>query len=1405
MVIFNLLNSASKRFIKRHRGTGNSLDAISFHVPLNFSERMSLVCQENLLIMHLILIENLKVFPLTKLFLFFAFFVACTTSSSPAQFTAASFPEGWAVNTASMGGKPEYMVIDDPAASHDGNICVYLKGHLMTNSNIYVSDGDEIEVSFYAKDPEEKNVGASLYLYNMKSPGSISNIGGLAIVTAKAGKEWTKVEGRVVIPAESGGKRINAVRVAISTTGAYLDSAWITHLKTSELKNFMDAFLEGTRKEAKSDWKGALKDFNVSLQLLGDEKEKSLAKEKIKEIEERISIEEAREKGEKTFVKTDVLVKEGDYKKAVAEFEKMKNIQGMKFVKEIALFNIADIYAGQKDYAGVHKTYREIFDLPGLTGYYLVYGLFRQSEVFLEQKEYQQARNLYAQAAEVKGASENHLFMSKILTADTYRYERNYSKARNIYEALLMEQETSNFPHESYRRDLIDRLENIEELQNGQEEKNLRQKRAERVNIPKYALYVSLEGSDASPGTKEKPFATIKRVQEEVRRIKAEKGIPEGGIAVCLREGKYFITESIVFGKEDSGTENSPVVYRSYPGEEVRIIGGRDITGFFSTVTDPEILKRLPEKTRAKVMVADLKAEGITDYGEIPNGGGSYSSVTSSAMELFFNGKPMPLARWPKEGWLHTEDVIPGVRGKFTYPEDYVKRFKKWMSEEKDIRAVGFFENTWNRHRVGVVSIDTEKRIISLAPTDKFGRDDPNLIVRKDRAYYFENVLSELSAPGEFYIDRETGKLYFYPPGTPSKSEVLVSTLNAPLIKFNDTSNVVFFGLTLEATMRDALEIKGGTSNLIAGCKIRNTGKDGIRIEDGWNHEVIGCDIYHTAQGGILILNSRDDEWKKLIPHRHVVENNHIHHFNRFDGGYRPAVSITSHSIGTRISHNLMHDSPHQAINFTCNDHIIEFNEIYDVLYEPTDAGAIYTYGEPRYLMNRGNVMRYNFLHHITQQSSPTKATGVVGIYVDCLNGGMTSLGNILHLCSERAMLANGPDTRIENSLFINNNMNITFVDTSWILGEKRVNIAMPPLQDIYRKARYKQPPWSFRYPQMVKIFEDRTPVGRIERNSVKRNICTNIPFITKPGSVILEDNFLGDNREKEKPLFTDASRMDFRIRPGDPVFGITSVEPIPLEKIGLYEDPLRASWPVERTQAGKYFKKESFSETPAQASSGSPFPPLKKVSEPLEYTVKRRTVPIKIDGKLDAEEWEGDKSRAVRIEQQLDTGKKANAKGFAWLLYDDEYLYIGIENIPDSTVKADPADFLSSSEITIEGQFSTKTLWWKGLPLGPLYTFTGYPNGRVTVHNISGIPPAEFMNLENWIEYKAFITNPEKGHWTAEWKIPLSDISISPETVKTSRFNIGGPAKNNVWFGWVATGGSLWRVDNGGILRFAR
>ena len=91
-------------------------------------------------------------------------------------------------------------------------------------------------------------------------------------------------------------------------------------------------------------------------------------------------------------------------------------------------------------------------------------------------------------------------------------------------------------------------------------------------------FYVASRGSDANPGTPEKPFATVAKAQEAVRgRIAAGLG---SDLTVRIRGGTYRIEKTLVFGPRDSGTDEHAVTYAAGPGEEVIISGGRSITGW---------------------------------------------------------------------------------------------------------------------------------------------------------------------------------------------------------------------------------------------------------------------------------------------------------------------------------------------------------------------------------------------------------------------------------------------------------------------------------------------------------------------------------------------------------------------------------------------------------------------------------------------------------------------------------------------------------------------------------------------------------------------------------------------------------------------------------------------------------
>ena len=102
-------------------------------------------------------------------------------------------------------------------------------------------------------------------------------------------------------------------------------------------------------------------------------------------------------------------------------------------------------------------------------------------------------------------------------------------------------------------------------------------------------LYVAPSGQDSNPGTRQAPLATLAAARDRVRQIKAEQ--PGEAIQVVFAAGSYMLSEPVRFTAEDSGSVQAPIVYRAWPGAEVRFTGGVAV-GNWGPVTDQAILDR---------------------------------------------------------------------------------------------------------------------------------------------------------------------------------------------------------------------------------------------------------------------------------------------------------------------------------------------------------------------------------------------------------------------------------------------------------------------------------------------------------------------------------------------------------------------------------------------------------------------------------------------------------------------------------------------------------------------------------------------------------------------------------------------------------------------------------------------
>ena len=170
-------------------------------------------------------------------------------------------------------------------------------------------------------------------------------------------------------------------------------------------------------------------------------------------------------------------------------------------------------------------------------------------------------------------------------------------------------------------------------------------------------LYVSPAGKDqwsgrlASPNkdSSDGPFATLQKARDAIRALRTSTGLPEFGVTVWLTPGTHSLEQGLELTAEDSGQADKLIVYRAVTEGRARVSGGRTVTGW-RKVEDPAILARLDPAARGNVLQADLKAQGIADFGRFRSRGFGRTAVPA-ALELFFKDQPMILAQWPNTGF----------------------------------------------------------------------------------------------------------------------------------------------------------------------------------------------------------------------------------------------------------------------------------------------------------------------------------------------------------------------------------------------------------------------------------------------------------------------------------------------------------------------------------------------------------------------------------------------------------------------------------------------------------------------------------------------------------------------------------------------------------------------------------
>ncbi|MBN2477312.1 MAG: right-handed parallel beta-helix repeat-containing protein [Pirellulales bacterium] len=643
---------------------------------------------------------------------------------------------------------------------------------------------------------------------------------------------------------------------------------------------------------------------------------------------------------------------------------------------------------------------------------------------------------------------------------------------------------------------------------------------------PAVTFHVAPDGSDTADGSGVNPFRTLEKARDAVRALKQshEGKLPKGGVWVVVHGGAYPVQQTLSLTAEDSGTAETPVVYQAQPGK-APVFGGGVRIKTWKPISDVGLREKLDPSVRGQVFEADLRALGVKDLGD--------ATALRRSPELFCGGVPQTLARWPNEGFIKTGEVlgketfkvwnsISGCRdGKFRYLEDCPGRW----TDESDVRLYGYWFWDWYEEYQKVASIDPAGRTFTLAPPySQYG-------YRQDQRYFAVNLFCELDRPGEWYLDRRSGMVYWIPPEDfdPAETPTTLSVLAEPFVAMENVEHVIFLGLTFQEGRGNGIQIRGGAECLVAGCTLRQLGGDAIVVEGGRQHGIFGCTMHTLGCGGTRVAGG---DRKTLTPGGHFVENCTVSNISRLKRTYTPAVLLNG--CGNRVAHNAFEHIPSSALRIEGNDQLVELNVIRNVVQESDDQGGLDMFGNPLY---RGVVIRWNRWSDIRGGTH----CGAAGVRLDDMISGVAVYGNVFERCGAvqfgGVQIHGGKENLVDGNLFFDCYAGISF--SRW--GEKRW------LEAIHRfLPEASEPPYSTRYPSLTRIKAD-ADVNCISRNVFVR--CHDV-FLRDGG---VERTALNSTIDWPViPVFLsnqEAVRSDSQLRR-------LLFEAIPIREIGTYPHP---------------------------------------------------------------------------------------------------------------------------------------------------------------------------------------------------------------------------------------------------------
>ena len=640
----------------------------------------------------------------------------------------------------------------------------------------------------------------------------------------------------------------------------------------------------------------------------------------------------------------------------------------------------------------------------------------------------------------------------------------------------------------------------------------------------KIIVHVDANARFAGDGSEAKPFKTIENAKEFLRSKDHRKKTAE----VIVHAGTYPQELALTFTNEDSGNEKYPVIYRAAGDGEVRISSSVKLKHMdFKPISDKEILNRLPSEARDKVGVLSLDGYGLDMNMFDVFGRATNPQQGPMYPYLHLNGKMQDVAKWPNVGLQTIETVVKtgelqssgtkGEKGEWKYTN---LRPERWTQADQAIIR-GYLGSEYAMDFVPFGGVNLKDKTIYLASKSIYG-------VKPGHRWYIENLLEEIDAPGEFFVDYKTKQLYWYPPYKLKSTDVVeISTYNKNYIKFEGASYIVLDGINIDGNVSNyGVHISNSSNITIKNATMSNLHRAIYLNGTSRNNLIEACTFYDTNTTSVVLYGGADlTNW---IPSNNRVSNCH---FYRWGLGTwmqsKVAVDIGRGGHNTLqdiVEHCVMHGQPNgQGMVFGSVESQIRYNEMHSLTNDSADMGVIYcgrNLGEP------GNVISYNYLHDFAPIFEARYQ--LQGIYWDDWQSGQIAHHNIIVPGSKKRTAGNlfvGADSYYCENIVVNSDIGVRATDRKSTIHDTAYKSAAANYVTAEVLKRY--PAIAGYRPQLEKDNMLLLCKGNVFCNNLSVDVNQNNFHQVHVDNGTFENNQIS----KDYGVFVDAANHDYRLK----------------------------------------------------------------------------------------------------------------------------------------------------------------------------------------------------------------------------------------------------------------------------------